>query len=402
MFGEGLFYGLNLPIIMSSIASTSPYPVGLKIKRAEGVFLFDTDDKPYFDLIAGVGVANLGHNLPEINSAVSEQMSQHAHVMVYGEYEQPIIEEFANNLLSLLPSNLDQVYPVNSGTEANEAAIKLARRATGRTEIIAFKGAYHGNTMGSLSISWNETKKAPFRPLLPQVSFIELNRLEDLERITSKTAAVILETIQGDAGVRIPDSNFIQQLRMKCTEVGALLILDEIQCGYGRSGKFSAFEHFNVVPDILTLGKALGAGLPIGALVSSKKLLTHFTTSPSLGHITTFGGNPVVAAAANAGLTYLTKHNLISEVEAKGQLFEDLLTSHPAVKGFRRKGLMMAIDLKDADTVNHLVANCRDNGVLLFWFLSVPNSFRISPPLTISFDEIKESTQRIIKELDRI
>lgn len=384
------------------LANTSPHPLGLKVKSASGSWIYDQNSKRYLDFIAGVGVNNLGHNIKEINEAVSQQMSEHSHVMVYGEFEQNSIQKFSQKLTELLPKSLNTVYPLNSGTEANEAAIKLVRKVTGRTELVSFIGAYHGNTTGSMSISYKEVKKTPFRPLMPGTRFIELNNHEDLVKITTETAGVFLETIQGDAGVQIPTKAFIKELRAKCTEVGALLVLDEIQCGYGRTGTFSSFEQFDVVPDVLTLGKALGGGLPIGALISNRKFMSSLESKPMLGHITTFGGNPVVCSAALAGLNYLTKHKILNSVEKKGQLIESMLGSSNNIKAFRRKGLMIGIELESEEHVNFLITEAQKKGLLLFWFLSVPRGFRISPPLTISETEIDLGCKIILEILESL
>ena len=380
------------------LAGTSNHPLGLKIATAKGSYLYDSEGLTYLDFIAGIGVNNLGHNIERINQAVFSQMKLHSHVMVYGEYEQNIVNQFAENLLSFFPETMDQVYPLNSGTEANEAAIKIAKRYTGRYEIVAFKGAYHGNTSGSMSISSNELKKEGYRPLIPGSQFIKLNFLEDLGKITEKTAAVFLETIQGDAGVRIPDQKYFLALRKRCTEVGALLILDEVQCGYGRTGNFNAFEQFNIIPDLVTLGKALGCGLPIGVLVGSSKMLSCIKENPELGHITTFGGNPVVCAAANEGLNIFRETISPEETNRKGLLIENTLSAIPAIKEIRRNGLMIGIELDSAEMVNNCILEAKNKGLLLFWFLSTPNSFRISPPLTISDNEIKKGCA-IIKSI---
>ncbi|MGB0390236.1 MAG: aspartate aminotransferase family protein [Salibacteraceae bacterium] len=381
------------------LANTSPLSIGLKVKSANGSWVYDNSGKRYLDFISGVGVNNLGHNIEEINQAVTQQMNLHSHVMVYGEFIHNSVDQFATKLASLLPQSLNTIYPLNSGTEANEAAIKLVRKATGRTEIISFVGAYHGNTTGSMSISYKESKKAPFRPLMPGTQFIELNNFDHLNKITSNAAGVFLETIQGDAGVQVPTINYIKALRNRCSEVGALLVLDEIQCGYGRTGTFSAFEQFNIVPDVLTLGKALGGGLPIGALVSNDKIMSSLETDPLLGHITTFGGNPVVCAAALAGLNYFTDNKVVDCVEAKGELIENLLSFNNNIKAFRRKGLMIGIELESEKQVNYLILEAKKHGLLLFWFLSVPNGFRISPPLTISESEIEFGCEVILEIL---
>ncbi len=374
-------------IFLSHQGQTSPFPFLIEVERADGVFIYDKQGKKYTDLIAGVAVNNIGHCHPKVKEAIKNQVDKHLHVMVYGEFVQDAQVKFAQKLTAILPESLNSVYAVNSGTEANEAAIKLAKRVTGRMEIVSFRGSYHGSTNGSLSISGNEIKKKPFRPLLPEVRFIHLNNLEELDRISEKTAGVIIETIQGDAGVRIPNAAYLQALRNRCNEVGALLIFDEIQCGMGRTGKLFAFEHFSVVPDVLTLGKALGGGMPIGALVSSQEFLNQFTSQPMLGHITTFGGHPVVCAAAAATLDVLTSEINWENLERIGKLIEEELSKLPQIKEIRRIGFMFAFDMESADQVAKVVEECLNKGVLTFWFLSHPYSFRLSPPLTISNDE---------------
>lgn len=379
------------------LGQTNPFPFAISIEKAEGSYFYDSNGKSYLDMVAGVAVNNIGHRHPKVVSAIKNQADKYLHVMVYGEFLQQPTIDFALKLTELLPPNLNCVYPVNSGTEANEAAIKLAKRVTGRTELVSFRGSYHGSTNGSMSISGNEVKKMAYRPLLPDVQFIQHNNLEDLSRITKRTAGVILETIQGDAGVRIPSQSYLQALRKRCDEVGALLIFDEIQCGMGRTGKMFAFEHFKVVPHILTLGKALGGGLPIGALVSSKENLNCFTNNPMLGHITTFGGNPLIAAAANATLHVLSSEIDFTEVEKKGQFIEEQLKKEKEVVAIRRIGLMLAVDLPSAEMVEKIVKNCLESGLLSFWFLSHPYSFRLSPPLNIS-DEQLDSALSIIHD----
>ncbi len=386
-------------IFLEHLGQTSPFPFMIDVDRAEGVYIYDKSGKAYMDMISGVSVNNIGHRHPEVVKALQEQLDKHLHVMVYGEFIQDTENLLAERLTALLPDQLNCVYPVNSGTEANEAAIKLARRATGRTELISFRGSYHGSTIGSLSISGNEVKKLAFRPLLPDVRFIHHNVYEDLAHITEKTAGVILETIQGDAGVRIPDMAYMQELRKRCTEVGALLIFDEIQAGMGRTGKMFAFEHYNVVPDVLTLGKALGGGMNIGALVSSAQLLKLFTFNPMLGHITTFGGHPMPCAAAAATLKVLSELDF-DEVERLGALIERRLNQHPEVKEIRRKGMFFAIDMACAERVAKVVERCLELGVITFWFLSHPYSFRLAPPLVISEKEVNTALELILQAID--
>lgn len=383
----------------SSLAKTSPYPFEIKVTSAEGIYIYDQKNKPFIDLISGIAVSNLGHQNKDVIAAIKNQVDKHLHVMVYGEYHQSIQNELSEKLASILPKGLDVLYPVNSGTEANEAAIKLAKRSTGRTKIISFKGAYHGSTHGSLSISGNEEKKYAFRPLLPNIYHIDFNNIDHLSEIDATTACVIIEPIQGDAGVRIPSNEFMKALRLKCDEYGVLLIADEIQSGFGRTGKWFAFEHFNIKPDILTIGKAFGGGMPIGGLVASHELMNLFTEKPKLGHITTFGGHPVCCAAALASINVLENENLINEVESKGRLFESLL-QHKLIKELRRKGLLFAIEMENSEVVQKVVEGCKKEGLLSFWFLSCPESFRIAPPLVINESEIKTSCAIIIDVMD--
>lgn len=348
------------------------------------------------DMIAGVAVNNIGHCHSRVLAAIRAQLDRHLHVMVYGEFIQDAQLAFAEYLAELLPAPLKSVYTVNSGTEANEAALKLAKRVTGRSEFVAFKGSYHGSTHGSMSVSANELKKSAYRPLLPDVRFIQFNVIEELAWITEKTAAVIVEPIQGDAGVRVPDPQFMHALRARCSEVGALLIFDEIQCGMGRTGRLFAFDHFDVIPDILTLGKALGGGMPIGALVASVDHMREFTLEPMLGHITTFGGHPVNCAAAHAALEVLTQEIDFNEVERLGALLEDLLASDKEIIAIRRIGMMFAFDMVSAERVAKVVEKCLEKGLISFWFLSHPYSFRLSPPLTISEKQMREAARLIL------
>ncbi len=387
---------------LNHLAQTNEHPFLLEVERAEGIYIYAKSGAVFMDMIAGVAVNNIGHCHPKVISAIKNQVDKHMHVMVYGEFVQEAQNEFGKTLLELLPEKLNCVYTVNSGTEANEAAIKLAKRKTGRMEIIAFSGAYHGSTNGSLSISANETKKQAYRPLLPEVRFLEWNNATQLVNITNKTAGVIIETIQGDAGVRIPSKEFMSLLRKRCDEVGALLIFDEIQCGMGRTGKIFAFEHFNICPDILTLGKALGGGMPIGAIVSSKEIMSVFTNNPMLGHITTFGGHPVICAAARATLEVLKTEINLAEVERLGLLIETRLLSHTTIKAVRRIGLMFAFDMESGEIVTKLVEKCMEKGLITFWFLSNPHSFRLSPPLNITEDQVNQATELILEALDEI
>lgn len=388
--------------ISKHLSPTSPFPIGLQIERAEGIYLYDSAGKKYMDMISGVGVSALGHGNEKVNSALKEQIDQHLHVMVYGEYEQCNQNLLADKLCSLLPSTLNSVYFVNSGAEANEAALKLAKRCTGRTKLVSCKKSYHGSTHGALSVSGNEVKKSKFRPLLPEVYFMDFNSMESLELIDEKTAGVIVETIQGDAGVRIPDTAWMKALRKKCDDTGALLILDEIQCGLGRSGSWWAFEQFGIVPDILTLGKALGAGLPIGACVASNELLEQFSHDPVLGHITTFGGHPLICAGALAGLNELCERKLIDDVNRKGEVLFNALNSHPKVTEIRYRGLLFAIDLESDEAVQKVVEDCLENGVIGFYFLSHRTSFRLAPPFIVTDNELKAAAEIIVNALDKL
>lgn len=387
-------------IFLNNLAQTTTQPYLIPIERAEGIYLYSPDGKRYTDLISGISVSNIGHRHPKVIKAIKDQLDKHMHVMVFGEYIQSVSNNLAQKLASLLPSSLNCCYFVNSGTEANEGALKLAKRYTGRSEIISCKNSYHGSTHGSLSVSGNEVKKSAFRPLLPDVRFIEFNILDDLQFITTKTACVIMETVQGDAGVRVPSKAYMKAVRKRCDETGALLTLDEIQCGMGRTGTLFAFEQFDIVPDILTIAKAFGGGLPIGAFISAKKIMQSLTHDPALGHITTFGGNPVCCASALATLQVIEEENLLSTVEEKGKLFEKYLI-HPSIKEIRRIGLLFAIDFDSAERVNRIVQAAKEEGVICYWFLSNPNSFRIAPPLTITNEQIKESCDAILVAIEK-
>jgi acetylornithine/succinyldiaminopimelate/putrescine aminotransferase len=389
----------NQDTFLNNLAQTTDSPYLISVERAEGIYLYSPDGKRYTDLISGIGVSNIGHRHPRVVQAIKDQLDKHLHVMVFGEYIQSSPNELAKKLTTLLPKTLNCTYFVNSGTEANEGALKLAKRFTSRTEIVSCRKSYHGSTHGSLSVSGNEVKKRAFRPLLPDVVFIDFNRIEDLTAITNRTACVIIETIQGDAGVRVPTKEYMKALRKRCTDMGALLIFDEIQCGMGRTGTLFAFEQFDVVPDILTIAKAFGGGLPIGAFIADKNLMKVLTHDPMLGHITTFGGNPVCCASALATLQVIEEEKLLESVERKGKLFETLL-KHKSIKEVRRFGLLFAIDFDSAETVARIVNYAKEDGVICYWFLSHPNSFRIAPPLTITDDQIRESCATILKAID--
>lgn len=381
-------------------AQTTPHPLGLEVSHAKGSYIYDQEGRAHLDFVAGVSACGLGHGHPRVVEAIKKQVDKYMHVMVYGEYVQRPAVEFAKLLASHLPKNLETTYLVNSGTEAMEGAVKLARRHTGRSQIIAAQHAYHGNTMGSLSLMGFEERKSAFRPLVPDVRFIHFNVEADLEKITEKTAAVVLETIQGGAGFILPKNGYLEKVRKRCNETGTLLILDEIQPGFGRTGKLFAFEHFNCVPDILVIGKGMASGLPVGAFVASKEMMAKLQHSPKLGHITTFGGNPVIAAASLATLQELTETDLIAQTLEKEKLFRKLLV-HPLITEVRGKGLMLAPIMKSKEVANYLVLEAAKKELILFWLLFEQRAVRISPPLTISMKEIETGCDIIISILNQ-
>lgn len=382
-------------------AQTTPHPLAIEISHAKGSYIYDTNKKTYLDFVAGVSACPLGHNHPKVVAAIKNQLDSYMHVMVYGEYIQKPAVELTKLLASNLPESLEKTYLTNSGTEAIEGALKLAKRATGRSEIIAANKAYHGNTMGAMSVMGFEERKQAFRPLLPGVKFIGFNDEDDLLQITTKTACVILETIQGGAGFIEPLNDYLEKVKTRCKKVGALLILDEIQSGIGRTGKFFGFENYNCTPDILVSGKGLGGGMPIGAFTASGELMDLLQDDPKLGHITTFGGHPVIAASALATLKEITESNLIQEALEKEQLFRKLLI-HPLINEVRGKGLMLAFITPSPEITNSLILKCQERGLILFWLLFEPKAVRITPPLTISKDEISKGCQLIIDVLDEI
>lgn len=382
-------------------AQTSPHPLAMEVSHAKGSYIYDTSGQAHLDFVAGVSACSLGHCHPKVVAAIQKQSESYMHVMVYGEYAQKPAVDYAKKLASLLPKNLNATYLVNSGTEAIEGALKLGRRYTGRSEIIAATNGYHGNTMGSLSIMGYEERKSAFRPLLPDVSFIRFNIEKDLQKITKRTALVVLETIQGGAGFILPTNDYLFKVRQRCNEVGALLALDEIQPCFGRTGKLFAFEHFNCIPDILVMGKGMASGLPVGAFTASKQLMDCLQENPKLGHITTFGGNPLIAASSLATLKEITETDLMVQALEKEKLFRSLLI-HPAILEIRGKGLMLAIILKDADSTTQLILKAATRQLILFWLLFEPRAVRISPPLTISREEIEKGCGIILKLLDEI
>lgn len=380
-------------------AQTTPHPLAMEVAHAEGSYIYDTSGKKYLDFVAGVSACSLGHQHPRVKKAITDQLDKYLHVMVYGEYAQSPAVQLTKLLAAHLPTSLESTYLVNSGTEAIDGAIKLARRATGRSEIIAAVDAYHGNSYGALSLMSDEERTAPFRPMIGDVSFIKFNCNRYLDRITQKTAGVVLETIQGGAGFIEPTNNFLKKVKQRCTAMGALLILDEIQPGIGRTGKLFGFEHYDVVPDILVTGKGLGGGMPIGAFTASRALMTLLSDNPKLGHITTFGGHPVIAAAALATLKEITESNLIQETLEKERLIRSLLI-HPLIEETRGRGLMLALITPSAAIASEVILKCQDRGLILFWLLFESKAIRISPPLTISEKEIREGCAILLEVLN--
>lgn len=391
----------NRQLFLSHLAQTTDFPLLIEVEKAEGIYLFGPSGEKYIDLISGIGVSNVGHRHPKVIAAIQAQLDKYLHLMVYGEYVQTPQTLLAKALCDTLPPHLDNVYLVNSGSEAVEGALKLAKRYTNRREIISCVNAYHGSSHGSLSVGGNEVFKRAYRPLLPGISHIQYGNDQDLEKITCETAAVILETIQGEAGIRVAEKDYFLALRKKCDETGTLLILDEIQAGFGRTGKFWAFEHYGIVPDILVCAKGMGGGMPIGAFIANKEVMAVFKNNPLLGHITTFGGHPVSAAASLATVQILQKEKLIEQVEAKAELFKSLLI-HPKIKSIRNKGLMMAVEFKSFEVLKPIIDRAIEMGVITDWFLFCDDSMRIAPPLVISEDQIRESCAVILQAINEV
>jgi len=382
-------------LFLQYLAQTSNSPVALEIVKAEGVYLYDLLGKEYIDLISGISVSNVGHRHPKVVKAITEQLDKYMHLMVYGEYVQSPQVLLAQKLVENLPTPLNNVYFVNSGSEAIEGALKLAKRYTRRTEIIAFNNAYHGSTQGALSIMGNEELKNPFRPLLSDITFLEYNNISQLSNITNKTACVVAETIQGEAGIIVPQKEFFIALRKKCSETGAILILDEIQTGFGRTGTLFGFQQFDIVPDIITIAKGMGGGMPIGAFIASKEIMKSLADNPALAHITTFGGNPVCCAAALATLNVILEENLSNEALNKEKIFRTLL-KHPKIKNIYGRGLLLAIEWSENANNFDIINRCIKGGVIVDWFLFASNRMRIAPPLTISPVEIEKACNTII------
>jgi acetylornithine/N-succinyldiaminopimelate aminotransferase len=373
----------------------------MEVSHAIGSYIYDTNHKKYLDFVAGVSACTLGHQHPRVNNAIKNQLDKYTHVMVYGEYSQSPAVEYCKLLATHLPYPLETTYLVNSGTEATEGALKLARRITGRSQLISCHNAYHGNTMGSMSVMGFEERKQIFRPLVPDVDFITFNNEDDLQKITTKTAGIILETIQGGAGFIQPYDGFLKKVRARCTEVGAIMILDEIQPGFGRTGKLFGFQNYDVVPDIVIMGKGMGGGMPVGGFTASQKHMDLLSDNPKLGHITTFGGHPVIAAACLATLQELTETSIMKHTLAKEKLFRTLLI-HPLIKEIRGEGLMLAAMTENAEITNKVIFKCQDKGLILFWLLFESCAIRITPPLTISNQEIEEGCKIILEAMDEI
>jgi len=382
-------------------AKTTPQPLGISIAKAKGVYLTDTEGKKYLDFVAGVSACSLGHCHPKVTRAIRKQSRKYLHLMVYGEFAQAPAVSLCKELVELLPHNHESVYLTNSGTEAIEGALKLAKRATGRSELIGAQNSYHGSTHGALSLLGSEHQKMRYRPLLPDTKFIRFNKEEDLKEITTKTAAVILETIQGGAGFILPEEGYLQKVKTRCQAVGALLILDEIQPGFGRTGKFFGFEHFNVTPDILVMGKGMGGGLPVGAFTASHELMRLLEDQPKLGHITTFGGNPLIAAACLATLREIRDSKLMHHIQTKEALIRREL-EHDAIKEIRGTGLMLAPIFEKSELANQIVLKSIDKGLMLFWLLWEKKAVRISPPLTITEKEIKKGCAILKSVIDEV
>lgn len=390
----------NRELFLLNTAQTSNSPRMIEIAKAEGVYLYGPNGEEYMDLVSGFNVSNIGHRNPKVIQAIQNQLEKYLHVTVYGEFVQAPQVEFATDLLAVLPKQFESVYFTNSGAEAVEGSMKVAKRYTGRRQIIAAKKAYHGSTQGALSLIGNEEYHTAYAPLLPEIAFITFNNTEDLSLITEKTAAVIVEAIQGEAGVRVPDISYMQALRKRCNETGTLLVFDEIQTGFGRTGKLFAFEHYDIVPDILMLAKGIGGGMPLGAFVAAKQVMDVIKDNPMLGHITTFGGHPVSCAAAKASLEVIIENKLVEQVAEKEKLFRTLL-QHPKIKEIRGKGLMMCLQLETFEQVYNVSNYCAQHGIMIDWYLHCETALRVAPPLTITNDEIEKACKIILDGIEK-
>lgn len=391
----------NRQLFLQHLAQTTDFPLMIEVEKAEGIYLYGPKGEKYIDLISGIGVSSVGHRHPKVLNAIQEQLDKYLHLMVYGEYVQSPQTQLAKAICDTLPASLDNAYLVNSGSEAVEGALKLAKRYTGRPNLVSCVNAYHGSSHGALSVGGNEIFKQAYRPLLPGVSHITYGEFSDLATINSDSAAILIETIQGEAGIRVATKEYFQALRKRCDETGTLLILDEVQCGFGRTGKFWAFEHFGIVPDIVVCAKGMGGGMPIGAFIANKEVMGAFKNNPILGHITTFGGHPVSSAASLATVRILQEENLIEEVDKKANLFKSLLV-HPKIKSIRNKGLLMAVEFESFNVLKPIIDSAINLGVITDWFLFCDDSMRIAPPLTISPGQIHDACEVILQAIETV
>lgn len=391
----------NRQLFLQHLAQTTDFPLMIEVEKAEGIYLYGPKGEKYIDLISGIGVSNVGHRHPKVLNAIQEQLDKYLHLMVYGEYLQSPQTQLAKAICDTLPESLDNVYLVNSGSEAVEGALKLAKRYTGKPNLVSCVNAYHGSSHGALSVGGNEIFKQAYRPLLPGVSHITYGEFSDLVNINSDTAAILIETIQGEAGIRVATKEYFQALRKRCDETGTLLILDEVQCGFGRTGKFWAFEHFGIVPDIVVCAKGMGGGMPIGAFIANKEVMGVFKNNPILGHITTFGGHPVSSTASLATIRVLQEEKLIEEVDKKANLFKTLLV-HPKIKSIRNKGLLMAVEFESFNALKPIIDSAIKLGVITDWFLFCDDSMRIAPPLTISLGQIHDACEVILQAIETV
>ncbi|WP_057938158.1 aspartate aminotransferase family protein [Algoriphagus resistens] len=391
----------NRQLFLQHLAQTTDFPLMIEVEKAEGIYLYGPKGEKYIDLISGIGVSNVGHRHPKVLNAIQGQLDKYLHLMVYGEYVQSPQARLAKAICDTLPESLDNAYLVNSGSEAVEGALKLAKRYTGKPNLVSCVNAYHGSSHGALSVGGNEIFKQAYRPLLPGVSHIMYGEFSDLATINSATAAILIETIQGEAGIRVATKEYFQALRKRCDETGTLLILDEVQCGFGRTGKFWAFEHFGIVPDIVVCAKGMGGGMPIGAFIANKEVMGAFKNNPILGHITTFGGHPVSSAASLATIQVLQEEKLIEEVDKKANLFKTLLV-HPKIRSIRNKGLLMAVEFESFNALKPIIDSAIKLGVITDWFLFCDDSMRIAPPLTISIEQIHNACAVILQAIETV
>jgi acetylornithine/N-succinyldiaminopimelate aminotransferase len=382
-------------------AQTSPYPLGMEVSHAIGSYIYDTTNKAYLDFVAGVSACSLGHQHPRVNQAIKDQLDKYSHVMVYGEYAQHPAVAYCKLLVEHLHPSLNKIYLVNSGTEACEGALKLVRRVTGRSQLISCHNAYHGNTMGSMSVMGFEERKQIFRPLVPDVDFITFNNEDDIQKITTRTAGIIVESIQGGAGFIEPTNDFLAKVKKRCEEVGALLIVDEIQPGFGRTGKLFGYENYNVIPDVVIIGKGMAGGMPVGGFIANEKYMDLLSHNPKLGHITTFGGHPVIAAACLATLQEVLEKDYASQSLVKEKLVRNLLV-HPLITEIRGRGLMLAAMTQDPEITNQVILRCQNKGLILFWLLFEGCAIRITPPLTITEDEIRKGCSILLEAMNEI